>query len=667
MNERPNAGATAGRSDEPDRLESWKEIAAYLNRDVRTVQRWERTEGLPVQRHRHGERGSVFAVRSEIDAWRNARQTPPAADNGGQPRRLRQLTALAGLIVLAAWLGPGRRQPAPAPDSGRAPGDAPRLLDALTRDGGNVRTFRTVRGAHAIALANGDRELYVASSVTGSAAVVDTATLRVSRSFELRDPSVVVSSPDGNTVFIGQSVGDVLVIDVRTKETYKISVDGQVRGLAVSPDNKKLYIAATYAGLFVADLATRAVRPMSNLPCPAKVATAPDGSLLYVNYQCNGPGGRRGHDAVDVIDTATGKSIGAITGLANVGGEVAVSPDGSRLWIDGSDACSTRSYDGVGCPSVPAGIINVVRSSDRSPLRALALSLKSPGGTSSRLTFTPDGTRVAVTYETGMRVYNAATLETVERLDRDLASGPVASGPVFSRDGTAMYLGTDDQGTVSVVPIAARPMPPRGLRGRWTADGTPNDTQTLSHGEFDGDVKYAPGYVGAAFLLDGRSGHIRVDGPWNAGLASRANFTLAFWVHGASGAPVNAELAELAPALPVGEAAAGWRLGLTAGGRLSACFSDGIASCDVDAPQRTAHGRIALKHGWHHVALTWDGVTARVYLDGRLDGERALPGFVGADRAPLRLGDGFAGRLDEIEAYERALTADEIAARARAR
>ncbi len=37
-----------------DRLESWKEIAAYLGRDARTVRRWEKNEGLPVQRHFHG-------------------------------------------------------------------------------------------------------------------------------------------------------------------------------------------------------------------------------------------------------------------------------------------------------------------------------------------------------------------------------------------------------------------------------------------------------------------------------------------------------------------------------------------------------------------------------------------------------------------------------------
>jgi hypothetical protein len=52
-----------------DRLDSWKEIAAYLKRGVRTVRRWERQEGLPVHRHMHRVLGGVYAYKSEIDSW----------------------------------------------------------------------------------------------------------------------------------------------------------------------------------------------------------------------------------------------------------------------------------------------------------------------------------------------------------------------------------------------------------------------------------------------------------------------------------------------------------------------------------------------------------------------------------------------------------------------
>src|ERR1700745_4223688 len=61
----PSTGLGAG----PDRLDSWKEIASYFRREVRTVQLWEKKEGLPVHRHFHKQLGSVFAFRSEIEQW----------------------------------------------------------------------------------------------------------------------------------------------------------------------------------------------------------------------------------------------------------------------------------------------------------------------------------------------------------------------------------------------------------------------------------------------------------------------------------------------------------------------------------------------------------------------------------------------------------------------
>ena len=62
-------------SEVKDRLESWKEIAAYLGREVRTVQGWEKNEGLPVHRHQHARQGSVYAFRAELDAWRESRKS----------------------------------------------------------------------------------------------------------------------------------------------------------------------------------------------------------------------------------------------------------------------------------------------------------------------------------------------------------------------------------------------------------------------------------------------------------------------------------------------------------------------------------------------------------------------------------------------------------------
>jgi hypothetical protein len=50
-------------------LNSWKEVATYLGRGVRTVQRWEQELGLPVRRPRGKSRSAVIAFKSELDAW----------------------------------------------------------------------------------------------------------------------------------------------------------------------------------------------------------------------------------------------------------------------------------------------------------------------------------------------------------------------------------------------------------------------------------------------------------------------------------------------------------------------------------------------------------------------------------------------------------------------
>src|SRR5260370_22857119 len=106
----PSIGADArGR-----RLESWKEIASYLGRDVTTVRRWEKREGLPIYRLHHSRLGSVYAYTAEIDAWRNERVPDVATGGMGADqapptgRRVATIVALTALgLVLAggsAWV-----------------------------------------------------------------------------------------------------------------------------------------------------------------------------------------------------------------------------------------------------------------------------------------------------------------------------------------------------------------------------------------------------------------------------------------------------------------------------------------------------------------------------------------------------------------------------------
>ncbi|MEN6534432.1 MAG: hypothetical protein ABFD60_10675 [Bryobacteraceae bacterium] len=104
-----------------DRLDSWKEIASYLNRGTRTVQRWEREEGLPVHRLQHQKQGSVYALKSELDAWWESRKATleeaPTAEvsvsrNGRSARKVLWGAGIALITILAGigtWWFSGRQ------------------------------------------------------------------------------------------------------------------------------------------------------------------------------------------------------------------------------------------------------------------------------------------------------------------------------------------------------------------------------------------------------------------------------------------------------------------------------------------------------------------------------------------------------------------------------
>ena len=85
-------------NEEP--IESWKEIAAYLKRDVRTVKRWEKREGLPVHRQMHQARSSVYAYPSELEAWKIDREPRLNAPPVITPWR----RATSGFAIAAAML-----------------------------------------------------------------------------------------------------------------------------------------------------------------------------------------------------------------------------------------------------------------------------------------------------------------------------------------------------------------------------------------------------------------------------------------------------------------------------------------------------------------------------------------------------------------------------------
>ncbi len=111
---------------EQGRLFSWKQIAGYLERSERTVRRWEQTEGLPVHKHQHLLRPSVWAYQHELDEWLEGRQvrlaplvevlTPDLPQN-----RIPRMALGSVILVVTAMAGWQVFKPTSTPPSAPVP------------------------------------------------------------------------------------------------------------------------------------------------------------------------------------------------------------------------------------------------------------------------------------------------------------------------------------------------------------------------------------------------------------------------------------------------------------------------------------------------------------------------------------------------------------------
>lgn len=298
--------------------------------------------------------------------------------------------------------------------------------------------------SRAIVTPNG-AEVYVTNNTGNSVSVIDTTTNLVTHTVAVgSSPDALAVSVDGSRVYVGNHGGNVSVIDTTTKGVTTIITGSPVRDLAITPDGSKIYLAMEFSGLKKIDTITNAVSTVSGFVCPEGVAVTPDGQFLYVNYQCGGPGGSGGHDAVGRFNAATGAFLGSITGLPNVGNRISISPDGSQAWENGGDACISGGYDHAGCPAVPAGVVNAISTSTNSLLQSIGFPGFAPGLTS----FFPDSQFAAIGSGPNLLIFSTSTFGVVASLPV-AASGSLA----FTPDGRHAYAPMPGAGKVALLKI----------------------------------------------------------------------------------------------------------------------------------------------------------------------------------------------------------------------
>jgi len=182
-----------------ERLDSWKAIAGYLHRDERTVRRWEK-EGLPVHRHLHSKRASIYAYASEIDLWWNkdrSRLERAQVLAGKSRRRLAWLVVAGSMLVVAAagWIavvGDLRfvRSPAGVISSiavlplANLSGDpqqdyfADGMTEALITELGTISALRVISRSSVMAYKDGKKAIAHVARELNAEAVLEGAVLR---------------------------------------------------------------------------------------------------------------------------------------------------------------------------------------------------------------------------------------------------------------------------------------------------------------------------------------------------------------------------------------------------------------------------------------------------------------------------------------------------------
>jgi hypothetical protein len=266
-------------------------------------------------------------------------------------------------------------------------------------------------------------------------------------------------------------------------------------------------------------------------------------------------------------------------------------------------------------------------------------------------------------------------------------SGPATSGPwnfklTSEPNGSGV---TDTMPNVGLVPAftASSPLPvtppPSAMVAWWTADGYATDIQS-NHGQVLTNITYAPSEVGQSFVFDGTTSAITVTD--SADLTPTA-VTVDFWFNSNVSLPDSSHpevplLFKLNPGNDANSASKGYDFFYQFG-------AIGFGLPSTAAGFRTivysSTGSTAIAAGtWHHVAGTYDSSGQKLYLDGSLVASGPNFGPIQYQPAGLQFGTVFNtadftpginssnhayffnGQLDEIEIYNRALSASEIMA-----
>ena len=288
-----------------------------------------------------------------------------------------------------------------------------------------------------------------------------------------------------------------------------------------------------------------------------------------------------------------------------------------------------------------------------------------PTGTLTHVAFTWDGTKIRIYVNGALDAQGGTTIASIGANTVPLLIGRFSASYFKGLiDELSIYSRALSDAEVQALYLAGRAgrcksclIPPAGLVAWWPGDGDALDRKGSHDGSLVGGAGFAAGHVGPAFSLDGIDDSVEV--PHRQSLDLTAALTADAWVSPDDYVCTGEHriVNKLTPSPPY----IGWNLDLICSThKLRAeIFSASGAVNTIFSNAKIPIG------GFTHVAFSWDGATLRLYKDGALDSSAAttIPS-VGTNAEPLRIGrhagSFFKGRVDEVELFDRALTAFEV-------
>jgi hypothetical protein len=195
----------------------------------------------------------------------------------------------------------------------------------------------------------------------------------------------------------------------------------------------------------------------------------------------------------------------------------------------------------------------------------------------------------------------------------------------------------------------------------WRGEGNADDSAGPNNGVAQNGVTYVPGVIGQAFNFNGTTSDVLI--PTSTTLNLADGFTIALWINLPTGVAQSLGLIEkLVPSVEDKV------IGINSTGTVYFY----LYNLTPVSPTFSSNTALTL-NTWHHIAATYDGNDENIYIDGAFDATQVASGDVSngagaltfahnAARAAAGTNTFFAGSLDEIRWYSRALSAQEIAA-----